>query len=159
MMVGWGSILGRDKRFFTIWQHPDRLWGPPSLLYSGYQGCVPRCNVAGTWNWPLISYLMPSSGMVEPLIEHRDSFTFMVNNFLRIDLCMWPNVMDCNVHFFLSVGGGGEYIFTIQRDLQVSSDWHWYSKQILCKKYGNVVCISMCIFGFHDLNDVLCEWG
>jgi hypothetical protein len=20
---------------------PDRLWGPPSLLYNGYQGCLP----------------------------------------------------------------------------------------------------------------------
>jgi hypothetical protein len=27
-----GSIPGRGKRFFSILQCPDRLWGPPSLL-------------------------------------------------------------------------------------------------------------------------------
>jgi hypothetical protein len=33
---GWGSIPGRAKRFFSTPQHPDQLWGPPSLLLNGY---------------------------------------------------------------------------------------------------------------------------
>jgi hypothetical protein len=35
---GWGLIPGRCKRFFSFPQHPDQLWGPPSLLSSGYWG-------------------------------------------------------------------------------------------------------------------------
>jgi hypothetical protein len=31
----WSSISGRDKRFISTSQHPDRLWGPLSLLYRG----------------------------------------------------------------------------------------------------------------------------
>ena len=31
--------------------HPDRLWGPPSLLYNGYR-VFPRGKVAGAWRWP-----------------------------------------------------------------------------------------------------------
>jgi hypothetical protein len=30
----WGSTLGRDKIFFSSPQHPDWLWGPPSLLFN-----------------------------------------------------------------------------------------------------------------------------
>jgi hypothetical protein len=33
---GRGSIPSRDKILFSIPQHPERLWGPPSLLFSGY---------------------------------------------------------------------------------------------------------------------------
>jgi len=29
---------------------PDQLWGPPSLLFSGY-----RCMAAGSWSWSLTS--------------------------------------------------------------------------------------------------------
>jgi hypothetical protein len=32
----WSSIHGRGKGFFLLC--PDRLWGPPSLLYNGYRG-------------------------------------------------------------------------------------------------------------------------
>jgi hypothetical protein len=35
---GRGSIPARGKRFFSTPQHQDRLWGPPSLLSSGYRG-------------------------------------------------------------------------------------------------------------------------
>jgi hypothetical protein len=36
-----GSITDRGSFFF--WPlHPDRLWGPPSLLSNGYQGFFPR---------------------------------------------------------------------------------------------------------------------
>jgi hypothetical protein len=33
---------GRRKRFFSPPQRPDRLWGPPILLYNGYWGLLPR---------------------------------------------------------------------------------------------------------------------
>jgi hypothetical protein len=30
------------SRMFTSPCYPDRLWGPPNLLYNGYQGLFPR---------------------------------------------------------------------------------------------------------------------
>jgi hypothetical protein len=38
-----GSTLGRVKRFFSSPQRPDRLWGAPSLLSSGYRGRFSGC--------------------------------------------------------------------------------------------------------------------
>jgi hypothetical protein len=35
-----GSSLGRGWEFFSLPSRPDRLWGPPSLLSSGYQGML-----------------------------------------------------------------------------------------------------------------------
>jgi hypothetical protein len=35
------SVPGKAKRLFTSLYHPDRLWGPPSLLYNGYWGLSP----------------------------------------------------------------------------------------------------------------------
>jgi hypothetical protein len=37
-----GSIPGGGKGFFLYPLCPDRLWGPPSLLYNGYRGSFPR---------------------------------------------------------------------------------------------------------------------
>jgi hypothetical protein len=34
-------IPGMGKRFFSAPRRPDRLWGPPSLLYNEYQGFFP----------------------------------------------------------------------------------------------------------------------
>jgi hypothetical protein len=31
-MDGWGSILESGKRFFSILQRPDSIWGSPNLL-------------------------------------------------------------------------------------------------------------------------------
>jgi hypothetical protein len=36
-----GSIPGRRKGFFLQPLCPDRLWGPPSLVYNGYRGRFP----------------------------------------------------------------------------------------------------------------------
>jgi hypothetical protein len=37
-----GSIFGTDKGFFFYTLRPDRLWGPPNLLSSGYRESFPR---------------------------------------------------------------------------------------------------------------------
>jgi hypothetical protein len=37
-----GSIPDRGSGFFLKPLHPDRLLGPPSLLYNGYRGSFPR---------------------------------------------------------------------------------------------------------------------
>jgi hypothetical protein len=36
-----GSIPGRGKRFLSIGQRPDRLWGPPSLLSNSHRKLYP----------------------------------------------------------------------------------------------------------------------
>jgi hypothetical protein len=38
---GRGSFPG-DGIFFLSQPHPDRLWGPPSLVSNGYRGFLPR---------------------------------------------------------------------------------------------------------------------
>ena len=38
---GLGSYLGRGKRFSLLHNRPDRLQGPPSLLFNGYRRYIP----------------------------------------------------------------------------------------------------------------------
>jgi hypothetical protein len=37
---GLGSIPGKGKKLFCTTQAPHRLWGPPSVLFSGFRGAV-----------------------------------------------------------------------------------------------------------------------
>jgi len=38
----WGSIPGRGRDCISSLPRPDRLWGPPFLLPSGYRRLYPR---------------------------------------------------------------------------------------------------------------------
>jgi hypothetical protein len=69
---GSGSNPGGGEIFRL---HPDRPWGPPSLLYNGYR-VFPGGKVAGAWCWPhspfycrghesMELYLYPTSGPVQ----------------------------------------------------------------------------------------------
>jgi hypothetical protein len=43
------------SRFFTSPCGPDRLWGPPNLLYNGYSEFFRRGKAAWALSWPLTS--------------------------------------------------------------------------------------------------------
>jgi len=56
-MIGGGGDFGsgRGWEFFSSPPRPDRLWGQPSLLSSGYQGLLGWGKEARELNWPLTS--------------------------------------------------------------------------------------------------------
>jgi hypothetical protein len=69
----WGSNPGRGWEFFSSPPRPNRFWGPPSLLSSGYQGFFPGGKAAGTWSWSLTSIYYQGqrmSGAILPLPQY-----------------------------------------------------------------------------------------
>jgi hypothetical protein len=81
-------ISGRYWEFFSS-LCPDWLWGPPSLLSSGYWGLFLPLGVKGPGHEADHSYLVLRSRMHEVipplpqyvfmawcLVKHRDNFTF-----------------------------------------------------------------------------------
>jgi hypothetical protein len=38
---GFGVQVPVGSRIFSSPHHPDRLWGPPNLIFNGYQGLFP----------------------------------------------------------------------------------------------------------------------
>jgi hypothetical protein len=71
-----GSNPGRGWEFSSSPLRPDRLWGPRSLLSSGYQGSFPGGEAAGAWSWPLT--IMAWCSVKE---KHRGNFTFTLLTF------------------------------------------------------------------------------
>jgi hypothetical protein len=59
-----GSIPGRGKRFFSIPQRPDQIWGPSSLLFNGHGGYFSGVKRRGV-KLTIHLHLMPRSRMVK----------------------------------------------------------------------------------------------
>jgi hypothetical protein len=50
-----GARVAVGSRIITSPCRPDRLWGPPNLLYNGYRELFPGGKAAEAWSWPLTS--------------------------------------------------------------------------------------------------------
>ena len=50
-----GIWIPAGQGIFSYTKHPDQLWGPPSLLFSGYWAYFSEGKVAGAWYTPLTS--------------------------------------------------------------------------------------------------------
>jgi hypothetical protein len=103
-----GSNPGEGEIFRT---HPDRLWGPPSLLYNGYRVSFPGLKQAGRGvNHPPSSssrvkervelYLYSSSGPSWPVVGRTlPFFTFIarveVNTVMLLKIQVFQYVMLC----------------------------------------------------------------
>jgi hypothetical protein len=85
-----GVRFPADAKIFSTLQRPDRLWGPSSLLYTGY-GCsfagvrrpgrqadrslASSAQVESNEDIPPLLYTSSWRGFFF-LIKHRDNFTF-----------------------------------------------------------------------------------
>jgi hypothetical protein len=103
---GRGSIPCKGKSWFSTPQSPDRLWGPPSLLYNGYRGSSLGVKRPGRE----ADHSLPSSAEVKnggaipllprmslwhssELIKHSDNF-IVAASFLRQIIQCGPNTKD-----------------------------------------------------------------
>jgi hypothetical protein len=60
-----GSIPGRDEKFVSTSQRPDRLWFAPSLLSNA--------DVKTAWSY---TFTPPYINMAFSLVKHKENFTF-----------------------------------------------------------------------------------
>jgi hypothetical protein len=69
-----------ESRWAAIFRtHPDRPWGPPSLLYNGYR-VFPGGKAAGAWRWPPTPPGADVEWRVEPSWPVLGwTFTFYIN--------------------------------------------------------------------------------
>jgi hypothetical protein len=71
--VGIARLYGLDgPRIESRWGEnfrtcPDRLWGPPSLIYNGYR-VFPGGKAIGAWRWPPTPFSAEVKGRVEPYL-------------------------------------------------------------------------------------------
>jgi hypothetical protein len=50
-----GFQFPAGTKIFCVPYHPNRLWGPPSLIPNVYWGLLPREKATGAWSWPIHS--------------------------------------------------------------------------------------------------------
>jgi len=72
------QIVKCGLEFFSSPPRPERLWGPPSLIYNGYQSFFLR-EVKQLGEWSNTS-IPPYVFMMWCLVKHRDNFTFYLMN-------------------------------------------------------------------------------
>jgi len=70
-------ILSSWWEFFSSPPHPERLWGPPSLLSNVYQGLGSPPSSAAVKEWAELYLLSPTTPSWRGAqLKHRDNFTF-----------------------------------------------------------------------------------
>ena len=119
--MGW-TVGGSNPSGGEIFRsRPDRLWGPPSLLYDGYR-VFPGGKVAGTWRWPPT----PSSADVKERVEKE---------------CM--HSPPCRVRGLLQ--GGLNYGNWL--DVRASTGFIW----LRIRTSGRLILTRLWIFGVHEV--------
>jgi hypothetical protein len=73
---GFGVRVPVGSTIFSSARHPDRLWGPPSLLYNGYRGLSPGVKRPGLQ----ADHSPPASAEVKKMWIYTSSspYTFVV---------------------------------------------------------------------------------
>jgi hypothetical protein len=88
----WATGWAAEELGFHSRQHPDRHWGPASLLSSGYRELCLRGKAAGAWSRPLTSNAeVENSGAIPflacfPYFENKRSLWDHLTVFLCIRL-------------------------------------------------------------------------
>jgi hypothetical protein len=100
--TGWtvrGSNPGGRENFLTC---PDWPWGPPRLLYNGYQVSLPGCKVAGAWRYhpPLSSAEVKERVELHPYSHSGPSWPVLgwTLPFIRTYIYTYTHTHMYNVH-------------------------------------------------------------